>query len=304
MKVKPITPRGYCMGVIRAIQMVKKSTNLPEPIYILGMIVHNQYIVDAFTSIGIKTIDKKGATRLELLDEIDQGTVVITAHGASEEVYKKARDKGLYILDATCPDVLTTHNVIKEYLTKGYDILYIGKKGHPEAEGSIAIEPNRIHLITAQKDIDQLPKNKKYLITNQTTMSLYDVFSLCEYADEQLPHLIVAKETCDATKIRQEAIASLDEEIDVVFVVGDPNSHNSKKLAKIAHDKSQKQVYLIESVKDITVEMLKDKTVAAVSSGASTPTYLTKQVITYLQEFNMQDVTTHRTPEIDFQKII
>lgn len=304
MKVKPITPRGYCTGVIRAIQMVKKSTNLPEPIYILGMIVHNQYIVDAFTSIGIKTIDKKGATRLELLDEIDQGTVVITAHGASEEVFKKAKDKGLYILDATCPDVVTTHNVIKEYLTKGYDILYIGKKGHPEAEGSIAIEPNRIHLITAQKDIDQLSKNKKYLITNQTTMSLYDVFSLCEYADEQLPHLIVAKETCDATKVRQEAIASLDEEIDVVFVVGDPNSHNSKKLAKIAHDKSKKQVYLIESVKDITVEMLKDKTVAAVSSGASTPTYLTKQVITYLQEFDMQDVTTHSTPEIDFQKII
>lgn len=304
MKVKPITPRGYCMGVIRAIQMVKKSTNLPKPIYILGMIVHNQYIVDAFTSIGIKTIDKKGATRLELLEEIDQGTVVITAHGASKEVFEKAKEKGLYILDATCPDVVTTHNVIKEYLAKGYDILYIGKKGHPEAEGSIAIEPSRIHLITAKEDIDQLTKNKKYVITNQTTMSLYDVFSLCEYAEEQLPHLIIVKETCDATKVRQEAIASLDDEIDIVLIVGDPNSHNSKKLARIAENKSHKQVYLIESVKDITVEMLKDKTVAAVSSGASTPTYLTKQVITYLQEFDIEDVATHSTPEIDFQKII
>src|SRR5690349_21467086 len=113
MKVKPITPRGYCMGVIRAIQMVKKSTNLPKSIYILGMIVHNQYIVDAFSLIGIKTIDKKGATRLELLEEIDQGTVVITAHGASKEVFEKAKEKGLYILDATCPDVVTTHNLIK-----------------------------------------------------------------------------------------------------------------------------------------------------------------------------------------------
>jgi (E)-4-hydroxy-3-methyl-but-2-enyl pyrophosphate reductase (IPP and DMAPP forming) len=304
MKVKPITPRGYCMGVIRAIQMVKKSTNLPKPIYILGMIVHNQYIVNAFSLIGIKTIDKKGATRLELLEEIDQGTVVITAHGASKEVFEKAKEKGLYILDATCPDVVNTHNVIKEYLTKGYDILYIGKKGHPEAEGSIAIDPSRIHLITTKKDINRLSKSKKYVITNQTTMSLYDVFSLCEYADEQLPHLLVIKETCNATKVRQEAIASLDDDIDVIFIVGDPNSHNSKKLASIAHEKSQKQVYLIESVKDITVEMLKDKTVAAVSSGASTPTYLTKQVIAYLENFDIEDVATHSTPDIDFQKII
>lgn len=304
MKVKPITPRGYCMGVIRAIQMVKKSTNLPKPIYILGMIVHNQYIVDAFSLIGIKTIDKKGATRLELLEEIDQGTVVITAHGASKEVFEKAKEKGLYILDATCPDVVTTHNLIKEYLTKGYDILYIGKKGHPEAEGSIAIDPSRIHLITTKKDIDELTRSKKYVITNQTTMSLYDVFSLCEYADEHLPHLLVIKETCNATKVRQEAIASLDDDIDVIFIVGDPSSHNSKKLASIAHEKSQKQVYLIESVKDITVEMLKDKTVAAVSSGASTPTYLTKQVIAYLEDFDIENVATHNTPDIDFQKII
>jgi len=142
------------------------------------------------------------------------------------------------------------------------------------------------------------------VITNQTTMSLYDVFSLCEYADEQLPHLLVIKETCNATKVRQEAIASLDDDIDVIFIVGDPNSHNSKKLASIAHEKSQKQVYLIESVKDITVEMLKDKTVAAVSSGASTPTYLTKQVIAYLENFDIEDVATHSTPDIDFQKII
>ena len=304
MQVKPITPRGYCKGVIRAIQIAKESTNLPKPIYILGMIVHNQYIVDALSSMGIQTIDKKGATRLELLEEINQGTVIITAHGASDNVFKQAYDKGLHVVDATCPDVIVTHHVIREHLEKGYEVLYIGNIGHPEAEGALTINPHKIHLITNEKDIDQLVKDNKYVITNQTTMSLYDVFSICEYAKEKLPHLRIVKETCDATKIRQEAIASLDEDIDVVFIVGDPNSHNTKKLANIAYDKAKKQVYMIESVKDITLDMLKNKTVAAVSSGASTPTYLTNQVITYLRQFNIEDVTTHNKPNIDYQKII
>lgn len=304
MQVQAITPRGYCKGVVRAIKIAKESTNLPKPIYILGMIVHNQYIVDALTALDIRTIDEKGLSRLELLDKIDQGTVIITAHGASQQVYDKAKRKNLYIVDATCPDVITTHNIIKEYLTKGYEILYIGKKGHPEAEGSLAINTEKIHLITNEKDIDTLDINKKYIITNQTTMSLYDVFTICEYAKKELPHLEIAKETCDATKVRQEAIANLDNSIDVVFIVGDPHSNNTKKLANIAHDKANKQVYMIESVRDIALDMIRSKTKAAVSSGASTPTYLTNQVISYLQQFDSSDPNTYIKPDIDVQKII
>ena len=304
MQVKPITPRGYCKGVVRAIQIAKESVNLPKPIYILGMIVHNQYIVDALTTMGIQTIDSKGSTRLELLETINEGTVIVTAHGASAQVFEKAKDKGLHIVDATCPDVIVTHTIIKEYLTKGYEVLYIGKAGHPEAEGSLAIDSKHVHLITNEKDIDTLSKDKKYVITNQTTMSFYDVFSICEYAKKQLPNLIIAKETCDATKVRQEAIASLDEDIDVVFIVGDPHSNNTKKLANIAHDKAKKCVHMIESVSDITLAMLKNANVAAVSSGASTPTYLTNQVISYLQQFDINDTSTYATPSIDVNKII
>lgn len=304
MQVKPITPRGYCKGVVRAIQIAKESTNLPKPIYILGMIVHNQYIVDALTALGIQTIDKKGATRLELLEDIDHGTIIITAHGASANVFKVAKEKGLYVVDATCPDVVTTHTIIKEYLNKNYDVLYIGKKGHPEAEGSLAINPKKVHLLTNEKDIDTLLPNKQYVITNQTTMSLYDVFSICEYAKTKLPYLEIVKETCDATKIRQEAIASLDEDIDVVFIVGDPHSNNTKKLANIAYEKANKRVYMVESVQDITLDMLKDTTFAAVSSGASTPTYLTNQVIAYLQQFNIKNIDTYNKPSIDVNKII
>lgn len=303
MKVYPITPRGYCKGVVRAIELAKKQAHQND-IYILGMIVHNQYIVEALSNLGIKTIDKKNTSRIDLLDQIEQGTVIITAHGASDEVIKKAEAKNLQVIDATCPDVIKTHDLIKAYLDQGKEILYIGKSGHPESEGALSIDHEHIYLIETKNDIDKLDANLDYVITNQTTMSLYDVYDLCEYAKAKLANLIIAKETCQATTVRQEAIAKISDDVDVIFIVGDPHSNNTKKLASIAQDKAQKDTYMIESVADIKLEMLKDKHVAAVSSGASTPTYLTNQVIEYLRQFDYQDENTHLKPEINLDKIL
>lgn len=303
MKVYQIIPRGYCKGVVRAIELAKKHAH-QEHVYILGMIVHNQYIVDALENLGIKTIDKKGASREELLDEINEGTVIITAHGASENVFKKAKAKNLKIVDATCLDVIKTHDLIKDYLSKGIEVLYIGKNGHPESQGALSIDKDHIHLIESTEDIDKLDKTLNYVITNQTTMSLYDVYNLCNYAKENLDNLIIAKETCQATTVRQEAIAKISDDVDVVFIVGDPHSNNTKKLASIAHDKAHKTTYMVESVNDITLDMLKDKQIAAVSSGASTPTYLTNQVIEYLKQFEYDNPATHHKPTIDLNKII
>lgn len=303
MKVYQIIPRGYCKGVIRAIETAKKQANHNDT-YILGMIVHNQYIVDALENLGIKTIDKKGASREELLEQVTKGTVIITAHGAGDNVIKKALKKNLNVIDATCPDVIKTHDLIKDYLNKGFEILYIGKNGHPESEGALSINYDHIHLIETKTDLDGLDKNLKYIITNQTTMSLYDVYDLCEYAKTQIPNLTIAKETCKATTIRQEAIAKISDDVDIVFIVGDPHSNNTKKLASIARNKANKTTYMIERVDDITLEMLKDKKVAAVSSGASTPTYLTNQVIDYLKQFNYHDLLTHQKPKINLNKIL
>lgn len=304
MLVKPITPRGYCKGVVRAIEIAKANSNSDEPVYILGMIVHNQYIVDCLNTLNVKTIDEKNMSRLQLLDLVDHGTIIITAHGVASEVIDKALEKGLKVIDATCPDVIKTHDLIKKYLSKDYEILYIGKSMHPESEGALSIDPKKIHLIESTDDIDKLSKDKKYVITNQTTMSLYDVYDLCEYAKIKLQFLKIAKETCNATKIRQEAIASLDDDIDVVFIVGDPHSNNTKKLANIAMTKTNKDVYMIESVRDITPNMLFNKKIAAISSGASTPTYLTNQVISYLRQFDADNENTHQLPTIDLNKII
>lgn len=302
MLVKPIVPRGYCKGVIRAIQIAKEASTIDGPVYILGMIVHNQYIVNALEDLGVYTIDSKGKTRLELLDEIDRGTVIITAHGASDHVFQKARNKGLKVIDASCLDVIKTHDLIKEKLNEGFEILYIGKNGHPEAEGAISIDEKKIHLITCKDDINEIDKNKKYVITNQTTMSLYDVYDLCEYAKAILPSVDIAKETCTATKIRQEAIKNMDDDIDIVFIVGDPHSNNTQKLASIA--KQDREVYMIESLDDLNINVLKGKKKAAVSSGASTPTYLTNQVIDFLKQFDEENKETFQKPPIEKDKIL
>lgn len=302
MLVKAIVPRGYCKGVVRAIQIAKESTILQGPVYILGMIVHNQYIVNALKDLGVETIDKKGATRLELLDEIDSGTIIITAHGAGDDVFQKAKEKELDVIDASCLDVIKTHTLIKDKLKQNYEILYIGKNGHPEAEGAISIDPTHIHLITNKKDIDNLDLSQSYVMTNQTTMSLYDVYDLCEYAKQVLPHIEIAKETCTATKIRQEAIKNIDDDVDIVFIVGDPHSNNTQKLASIAKEK--KEVYMIESVQDLDIHVLKGKKKAAVSSGASTPTFLTNQVISFLEQFDENDISTHQKPEFDLTQIL
>lgn len=302
MEVKAIVPRGYCKGVVKAIEIAKKASEQEGPVYILGMIVHNQYIVNALEELGVHTIDHKGKTRLELLDEIDQGTVIITAHGAGENVFIKAKEKGLNVIDASCLDVIKTHDLMKDKLHQGYEILYIGKKGHPEAEGAISIDTEHIHLISTQQDIDQMDPNKSYIITNQTTMSLYDVYDLCEYAKKTLPHVEIEKETCTATKVRQEAIGNIEDDVDIVFIVGDPHSNNTQKLASIASQK--KDVYMIESLQDLDIETLKGKHFAAVSSGASTPTYLTNQVIEFLKQFDETKSETYQKPIIDKDRIL
>ena len=304
MLVKGIVPRGYCKGVVRAIEIAKKQAHQETPVYILGMIVHNQYIVNALEDLGIQTIDRKGKTRLELLDEIDHGKVIITAHGASQKVFDKAKAKGLEVIDASCLDVIKTHDLIQGKLNEGYEILYIGKKGHPEADGAISIDEDKIHLITSLADLKEIDPTKKYIMTNQTTMSLYDVYDLCEKAKELLPFVEIEKETCTATKIRQEAIKNIEESVDVIFIVGDPHSNNTRKLASIAKESHHCDVYMIESIDGIEIEWLKDKNYAAISSGASTPTYLTNQIIEYLKQFDFNDSKTHQKPFIDKTKIL
>jgi len=297
MKVIKITPRGFCFGVVSALKIAVDAANdksLPRPIYILGNIVHNHFISEALNEIGLITIDDKTKTRLELLDLIDCGTVIFTAHGVSDTVIKKAHDKGLYLINATCKYVNKTNDYIKEKIKNKYDVIYIGKKNHPEPEGAIGIDPEKVHLVENITDIYSLNlTNKKIAITNQTTMSYWDIELLAKKIKEIYPTAEFLNEICNATQVRQEGVLKKAIHADLTIVVGDPLSNNTNKLAHISESMAKTKSYLIESIEDINPEWLKDCQSVAVTSGASTPTAITNEVILFLEQFNYKDKKTH-----------
>lgn len=280
MEIIKVTPRGYCKGVVSAIETAKRTRKQypNDKITILGMLVHNQNVVDALSFYNIDTIDIPNKSRLELLDEIQEGFVIFTAHGVSDKVYEKAKKKGLKIVDATCEYVSYIHKIVKEKLSEGYEIGYIGKKNHPESEAVLEMS-NHIHLIETQQDLNFT--HEKLFFTNQTTLSYFDIQNLYEKIQEKYPHAIINNEICNATKCRQQAIMEL-KDIDCLIVVGDPKSHNTQKLANIGK-KTISNVYSIETVYDLLKFDLSAFEKIAVTSGASTPTKITNQVIHYLE---------------------
>ncbi|MBZ5749770.1 MULTISPECIES: 4-hydroxy-3-methylbut-2-enyl diphosphate reductase [Metabacillus] len=294
MDVIKISPRGYCYGVVDAMVIAKNAAldkSLPRPIYILGMIVHNKHVTDAFEEDGIITLD--GQNRLEILEQVDRGTVVFTAHGVSPEVRKIAKEKGLVTLDATCPDVTRTHDLIREKEAQGYQIIYIGKKGHPEPEGAIGIAPDIVHLVESVEDVEQLTiQNEKIIVTNQTTMSQWDVADIMVKVQEKFPNVEIHREICLATQVRQEAVAEQAGEADLTIVVGDPRSNNSNRLAQVSEQIAGTKAYRISDLSELKLEWLKDVKKVAVTSGASTPTPVTKKVIQFLEQFNPEDEST------------
>lgn len=289
MEVINVVPHGYCQGVIRAIQTAVKTANEhpDEKITMLGMIVHNQYVVRECEKLGIGFVEDPKKTREELLDLIDEGIVIFTAHGISDKVREKAEAKGLTVVDASCPDVIRTHTLVREHVKTG-DVIYIGKKNHPESEGTVSLS-DRIHLITKAEDVNELDGLENVLITCQTTLSLNDTAEIISACLKKYPDAKVAEEICSATRMRQEAVMKL-KDTDCLIVVGDPRSNNSNQLRAIAFDAGIKEAYLIGSVLDLKEEMVKNKNRIAVTSGSSTPNSLTAQVIDYLRSYAVSGI--------------
>ena len=301
MEVKAIKPRGYCFGVVNALNVVKKAKaeHPDKKIHILGIIIHNKFIKEALDRLGIISVYNKNKSRLELLDEIDEGVVVFSAHGVSQKVIDKAKSKNLIVYNATCRDVIKTQDVVKDYLNKDYQVLYIGKKNHPEAEAMLAIDLENIKLITSVDDLDDIEISDKTIVTNQTTMSIYDTKDIMDKIKKINDNVIIINEICNATKIRQEALLDL-KDVDMVYVVGDHLSNNSNNLKKIAK-RSVKKVKLIESVIDIDEKDLIKVNKIAVTAGASTPHSLSLQVIDYLKKYPN---VSEKDKVIDWDKLL
>ncbi|ELK45471.1 4-hydroxy-3-methylbut-2-enyl diphosphate reductase [Halobacillus sp. ACCC02827] len=307
MEVIKIAPRGYCYGVVDAMviaQNAAKDPNLPRPIHILGMIVHNSHVTDAFKEEGIITVD--GKNRMDLLEGINEGTVIFTAHGVSPEVKERAKAKGLVTLDATCPDVTNTHNLIRKKVAEGYEIIYVGKKGHPEPEGAMGVAPGKVHLVQTEEDVENLTlTHDKLMITNQTTMSQWDVYDVMEKAKEKYPQLEKQQEICMATQVRQEAVSEQAGAADLTLVVGDPKSNNSNRLAQVSMEKAGTTAYRIADVTEIQLEWLEGVEKVAVTAGASTPTPITKEVIKFIEQYDRNNEETWiRESKVEQKKIL
>ncbi len=278
MKIIKLSPQGYCGGVKRALKLIIDANNDPnvkKPIYMLGNIIHNKNVIKKLNEMGIKSVDGK-KTRLELLEEINEGTIVISAHGASPSVFLRAKEKGLNIIDASCPNVYTIHNNIKKYLKKNYDIIYIGTKGHPEAEGVLGIS-DKIHLISNKNDLHSLRLSNNIYVSNQTTLSVYDIKELFEAINEKYPDAIIDDKICNATTLRQRAV--MEQKADLCIVVGDKSSSNSLKLQSVCQNNAHIKSYLVEDEADLDPSWFKDVNVVSVTSGASTPDEVTEKVI-------------------------
>jgi 4-hydroxy-3-methylbut-2-enyl diphosphate reductase len=291
MEVVRITPRGYCHGVVDAFKIARRVRAETEgPVHMLGQLVHNTHVTDELQEQGIELVDPPN--RLAGLEQIKGGTVIFTAHGVSPQVKARAAELGLLAVDATCSDVVRTHDLVVQLAARGYDVVYIGRRGHPEPEGVVGEAPGRVHLVQDVEDIDALEiSNQRVAITCQTTLSVWDTESLIDRVRERYPDAEVHNEICRATQERQEAAVEAAKYVDVVIVVGSPRSSNSLRLVEVVKKLAGKPAHLVNDMDDIDLAWFRGVSRVGVTSGASTPSQLTRRVIEYLESVEPAGLT-------------
>lgn len=285
MEVVRITPRGYCHGVVEAIRIAKRvgTEAADEPVSMLGYLVHNEHVTRELEASGVRLIDRDD--RMEGLEQISSGTVVFTAHGVSPAVVAAAKAKGLAVVDATCSDVTRTHELLRRLVDEGHEVVYIGKRGHPEPEGAVGVDPEHIRLVETIAEIDSLPygPNTRLAVTCQTTLSMWDTQRIIDRLVELYPQTAVHNEICRATQDRQEAAVLAADDVDCVVVVGSSRSSNSRRLVQVVEEKGHRPAHLVDTAADLRPEWFRGIQRVGVSSGASTPTQLTRAVIAALE---------------------
>lgn len=294
MEVIKISPRGYCYGVVDALQIARqaaKDTTLPRPIYIIGQIIHNRHAIDELTNMGVITLD--GPDRLTILEQVKEGTVIFTAHGVSPLVKERAQQRGLHCIDATCPDVTVTHDLVRNLVSQGYYIIYIGKKGHPEPEGVMGEIPGHVSLVETEADVDELQlepqQEARIAVSTQTTLSKWDTQRVIQRIKSRYPHAEVHIDICAATQKRQEAVAMQAKGADLTVVVGDPRSNNTNRLVQVSEELAGVPAVRIEDLSELKTEWLKGKKRIAVTAGASTPSQLTREVIRFIEQYQLAE---------------
>jgi len=283
-------PRGYCAGVDRAVVTVEKALDLyGAPVYVRKQIVHNKHVV--------ATLEARGAIFVEETDEVPEGKIVVfSAHGVSPTVHEEAAARNLKTIDATCPLVTKVHHEARRFASDDYDILLVGHEGHEEVDGTAGEAPNNIQLvdgIESIKDITVRDENKVVWLS-QTTLSVDETLATVAELRKKFPNLMdpPSDDICYATQNRQVAIKEIAPLADLVLVVGSTNSSNSVRLVEVSLEYGAKAAYLIDYAAEAKDEWLTGVNTIGVSSGASVPEILVRDLLDWLAARGFGDVET------------
>ena len=301
MKIYLAKPRGFCAGVDRAIEIVDLSLKAyGAPIYVRHEIVHSRHVVN--------TLREKGAVFVEELNEAPDGAIVIfSAHGVAKEVWEEAKRRNLKIIDATCPLVIKVHNEVNRDYTLGYELILIGHAGHPEVIGTLGQVPDKFHLVSSVGDVEKLQvENRTHLSdVTQTTLSVDECRDIVAALNRRFPGIKGPhqEDICYATQNRQNAVKELSNLVDVILVIGSPNSSNSNRLRELG-EHCGIPAYLIDSYRDIDPAWLTDARAVGITAGASAPEVLVTEVVAYLKNYGAEDVEELTVIEEDVEFLL
>src|SRR5436190_9148901 len=286
-KIFLLKPRGFCAGVVRAIDVVKIALDLyGPPVYVRKEIVHNKHVVDE--------LREAGAVFVEELDEVPAGgRAIFSAHGVAPSVRNEAKDRSLDIIDATCPLVTKVHLEAVRFARDGFSIVLIGHKDHDEVIGTLGEVPDRSYLVETVEEVDSLvlpdPSRVRYL--TQTTLSLDETRDIVERLKQRFPLIQGphSQDICYATENRQMAVKAVGENIDLLLVVGSQNSSNSKRLVEVGGS-SRVRSFLVNDRGDVAPEWLDGIRNVGVTAGASAPEHLVQELIDFLREHEYEEL--------------
>lgn len=287
MKIFLANPRGFCAGVDRAIEIVDLSLKTyGAPIYVRHEIVHSRHVVEALRG--------KGAIFVEELNEVpDSAIVIFSAHGVAKEVWEEAKRRRLKVIDATCPLVIKVHNEVNRDYSSEYELILIGHAGHPEVVGTLGQVPDKFHLVSSVEDVDRLEVENPHHVSyvTQTTLSVDECRDIVEALHRRFPGIKGPhqEDICYATQNRQNAVKELSRFVDVILVIGSPNSSNSNRLRELG-ERCGIPSYLIDSYQDIQTKWLENVHAIGIAAGASAPEVLVTQVIKFLKEQGAETV--------------
>jgi 4-hydroxy-3-methylbut-2-enyl diphosphate reductase len=298
MKVVLAQPRGFCAGVVRAIEIVERALErYGPPVYVRHEIVHNKYVVESLKA--------RGARFVEEVSEIPANAVAIfSAHGVAKTVEEEAAARGLPVLDATCPLVTKVHNQGKRYVAQGRTLILIGHAGHPEVEGTVGQIPAPVVLVQTERDVEALtiPTDTPVAYVTQTTLSVDDTRGIIEALQRRFTDIVgpETRDICYATQNRQTAVRELSQVVDVLLVVGATNSSNSNRLREIGAETGIPS-YLVADGTEVRPEWVRGAETIGITAGASAPEVLVEDVIDALRRFGPVEVTTLPGREVRIQ---